>query len=499
MNRCTLLRALAALLALLFAGSPLCAQGKKTNILIILCDDVGYGEFGFQGNKQIPTPNIDSIAKNGIRFTQGYVSGPYCSPTRAGLLTGRYQTRYGHEFNGQGPKFGLPLSEKTLADLLKALGYSTAVIGKWHLGFDPQFRPTQRGFDEFYGTLANTPFFIPNNFVDSRIAPDPVKKKEKSDFYTTEAYAERAVDWLERNKGKPWFLYMPFNAQHAPLEAPQKYLDRFSSIKDQKRQTFAAMMSAMDDAVGRVLAKIRDLGQEEDTLIIFLSDNGGPTQQTSSMNGVLRGFKATTLEGGVRIPFCMQWKGKLPSSKTYEQPIIQLDLLPTCLAAVGGKVDPALKLDGVNLLPYLKGEISAQPHDVLYWRFGEQWAIRKGDWKLVVSRIDGPEPRLFNLAKDIGESQDLIEKSPEKAKELKCLYDAWNAEQMKPLWEPAKQKKKDKKKDKKGKDEAASARLIAEQLAMLACRSQGWAACVVAPAAINYFHDCRKETEPGIR
>ncbi|MCI0377014.1 MAG: sulfatase-like hydrolase/transferase [Gemmataceae bacterium] len=499
MNCCQLLRSLVALGVLLFAGSPLYAQVKKTNILIILCDDVGYGEFGFQGNKQIPTPNIDSIATNGIRFTQGYVSGPYCSPTRAGLLTGRYQTRFGHEFNGQGPKFGLPLSEKTLADLLKAFGYSTAVIGKWHLGFDPQFRPTQRGFDEFYGTLANTPFFIPNNFVDSRLSPDPVKKKEKSDFYTTEAYADRAVDWLERNKGKPWFLYMPFNAQHAPLEAPQKYLDRFSSIKDQKRQTFAAMMSAMDDAVGRVLAKIRDMGQEEDTLIIFLSDNGGPTQQTSSMNGVLRGFKATTLEGGVRIPFCMQWKGKLPSGKNYEHPIIQLDLLPTCLAAVGGKVDPALKLDGVNLLPYLKGEISAPPHDVLYWRFGEQWAIRKGDWKLVVSRIDGPQPRLFNLAKDIGESQDLIEKSPEKAKELKGLYDAWNAEQMKPLWEPAKQKKKDKKKDKKGNDEAVSARLFAEHLAVLRDRSPGWAACVVAPAAIDYFHDRRKETEPGIR
>jgi arylsulfatase A-like enzyme len=449
MNRILWVRVLLVAACFLTVLSPLHAQakGKRTNILIILSDDVGYGEFGFQGSKQIPTPNIDSIAKNGIRFTQGYVSGPYCSPTRAGLMTGRYQTRFGHEFNGQGPNFGLPLTEKTMADLLKALGYATCIVGKWHLGGEPEFRPTKRGFDEYYGTLANTPYFIPNKFVDSRVSPNPQEKKDKSDFYTTEAYAGRAVDWLERNKDRPWFLYLPFNAQHAPLEAPQKYLDRFPGIKDQKRQVFAAMMSAMDDAVGRVLAKIRELGQEEDTLIIFFSDNGGPTAQTTSNNYPLRGFKATTSEGGVRIPFCMQFKGKLPSGKTYQHPIIQLDLLPTCLTAAGGKIDPALKLDGVNLLPYLKGEISTPPHDVLYWRFGEQWAIRKGDWKLVVSRVDGPEPRLIDLGKDISEANDVIAKHPEKAKELKALYNAWNAELVKPLWVPAKQKKNKKKEE----------------------------------------------------
>jgi arylsulfatase A-like enzyme len=454
MKHALLVRFLLAFGLVLVGWGPLHAQnkgkgkGKKTNILIILSDDVGYGEFGFQGNKQIPTPNIDSIARNGIRFTQGYVSGPYCSPTRAGLMTGRYQTRFGHEFNGAGSKFGLPLSETTLANLLRAMGYATCIVGKWHLGGEPEFRPTKRGFDEFYGTLANTPYFVPNNFVDSRLSPDPVKKKEKGNFYTTEAYADRALDWLEKNKDRPWFLYMPFNAQHAPLEAPQKYLDRFSEIKDEKRRTFAAVMSAMDDAVGRVLAKIREMGQEEDTLIIFFSDNGGPTNQTSSSNFPLRGFKATTLEGGVRIAFCMQWKGNLPKGKTYEHPIIQLDLLPTCIAAAGGKVDAKLKIDGVNLLPYLNGEITTPPHDVLYWRFGEQWAIRKGDWKLVASSIDGPEPRLFHLANDIGEARDLVAKEPARVKELKTLYDAWNAEQKDPLWPKGAAKKK-KKKDKK--------------------------------------------------
>jgi arylsulfatase A-like enzyme len=435
-----------ALAATALAAAPVHAQAKKQpNILLILCDDVGYGEFGFQGKKDIPTPHIDSIARSGVRFTQGYVSGPYCSPTRAGLLTGRYQTRYGHEFNGQGPKFGLPLSERTIADLLKGLGYATCCVGKWHLGFEPQFAPTKRGFDEFYGTLANTPFYEPKNFVDSRLSTE-VRKVDDPKFYTTTAYAERAVDWLDKHRKGPWFLYLPFNAQHAPLQAPESYLLKFEHIKDEKRRTFAAMMSAMDDAVGRVLAKVREMGQEEDTLIIFLSDNGGPTQQTSSNNGPLRGFKATTLEGGVRVPFCIQWKGRLPAGKVYEHPIIQLDLLPTCVTAAGGKIDPAWKLDGVDLLPYLTGANKAGPHETLYWRFGKQWAVRHGDWKLVVSSIDGSEPRLFNLADDIGEAKDLIAQEPQRAKELRALYEAWNAEQAAPLWQPAAVKKKAKKK-----------------------------------------------------
>lgn len=457
-NWLTIQRVLLILGCVVFFTSPVHAQTKKSaNILIILCDDVGYGEFGFQGNKEIPTPHIDSIARNGIRFSQGYVSGPYCSPTRAGLLTGRYQTRYGHEFNGQGPNFGLPLSERTLADMLKRLGYATCCIGKWHLGLEPQFRPTKRGFDEFYGTLANTPFYHPRNFVDSRVS-DEVRKIDDPKFYTTTAYAERAVDWLEKNQKGPWFLYLPFNAQHAPLEPLPAYFERFAHIKDDTRRKFAAIMSAMDDAVGRVLAKIRELGQEQDTLIVFLSDNGGPTAQTTASNGPLRGFKATTLEGGVRVPFCLQWKGRLPAGKIYDHPVIQLDLLPTCVAAAGGKLDAASKLDGVNLLPYLSGEIKDRPHDVLFWRFGQQWAIRKGDLKLVVSRIDGPEPRLFNLAEDIGEARDLMAKEPAKAKELQALWDAWNAEQAKPLWQPPADKKKKKKKNKKEEVESPHGR-----------------------------------------
>jgi arylsulfatase A-like enzyme len=445
------------ILSLLAAGLLLwpAAAADKPNLIVFLSDDVGYGEYGFQGNREIPTPNIDAIAKNGVRFTQGYVSGPYCSPTRAGLMTGRYQTRFGHEFNGGGPAggkdFGLPTTEKTIADRLRALGYATNCVGKWHLGFGPQYIATARGFDEFYGTVANTPYLKPPNFVDTRKSPDITPVTDDA-FYSTDAYAERAVDWIGKQKDKPFFLYLPFNAQHAPLQAPQKYVDRVKSIADEKRRTFAACMVAMDDAVGKVMAKVRELGQEENTLVFFFSDNGGPTPQTSSKNDPLRGLKATTLEGGVRIPFCCQWKGKIPPGQTFEHPMIQLDILPTVIAAAGAPADPAWKLDGVNLLPYLTGKDAGQPHETLYWRFGEQWAIRHGDYKLCVNRIDGTDKpaALYNLKADIGESKDLAMAEPEKAKELKGMWDRWNTEQKPPLWQPAPAKKKNNPKKKDG-------------------------------------------------
>src|SRR5262245_38333462 len=410
----------------------------KPNVIIFLSDDVGYGEYGFQGNTQIPTPNIDSIAKGGVRFTQGYVSGPYCSPTRAGLMTGRYQTRFGHEFNAGGANglsenFGLPLSETTIASRMKELGYATCAVGKWHLGGRPDYLPMKRGFDEFFGTVANTPFFNPPNFIDSRKS-NQLSPVVDDKFYTTDSYGERAVDWIEKHKNGPFLLYLPFNAQHAPLQATEKYLSRFPNIADENRRIFAAMMSAMDDAVGRVLGKIREIGQEENTLIFFLCDNGGPTAQTTPSNFPLRGFKATTWEGGVRVPFCVQWKGKIPAGKTYENPIIQLDILPTAIAAAGGKVDPSWRLAGVDLLPYLTGENRNKPHESLYCRFGEEWATRHGDYKLVVGNEPGSpaakdkSAELINLAADIGESKNRAASQPEKVNALKALWGKWNAE-----------------------------------------------------------------------
>lgn len=408
------------------------AQEKsKPNLLIFYSDDQGWGELGCYGDKQIPTPNIDSLAANGVRFTQGYVAATYCSPSRAGLLTGRYPTRFGHEFNAVANKTGLRLDQVTLANRLKDLGYATCCVGKWHLGREEPYRPTKRGFDEFFGTLANTPFFHPTNFIDSRVSNEVQEVTDKS-FYTTDAYAQRSVDWLERNKENSWFLYLPFNAQHAPLQAPQKYLDRFPDIKDEKRKLFAAMLSAQDDAVGQVMAKVRQMGQEDNTLVFYIADNGGPTQSTTSKNGGLRGFKMTTYEGGPRVPFISQWKGHWPAGKVYEYPVMNLDVLPTMLAATGHPIATSEKLDGVDLSPYLTGKNSDRPHKTMYWRFGEQWAIRDGDLKLVVSRGGSGKPELYDLSKDLGEKNDLATIRPDDVQKLQAMWNAWSAQQATP-------------------------------------------------------------------
>ena len=442
-----LLAAVLTLAVAVAAGVAGAAEARKPNVIVILCDDTGYSDIGIQGGQDAPTPNIDSIAQNGVRCTNGYVSCPYCSPTRAGIMTGRYQERFGHEYNeGKGRlPFGLPLTETTFAQRMKELGYATAAVGKWHLEFAPEFRPMRRGFDEYYGTLGNTPFFHPN-LVDSRINTDP-KKVEADAFYTTDAYAERATDFINKHADEPFFLYLPLNACHAPIEAPQKYLDRFQQFKDPRRQALAAVISAMDDAVGQVLAALREHKLEENTLIFFLSDNGG-TGAAGSSNKPLRGNKMATLEGGIRVPFFVQWKGTIPAGTVYDQPVISLDLLPTAVAAAGGEVKPDWQLDGVNLLPYLTKKNDAAPHSVLFWRLGPQRAVRMGDWKLVQPRDPSvkptgpgpsnyvviPKPQLFNLATDIGEAHDLAAENPDKVKELQTAWDAWNAQLQEPGW-----------------------------------------------------------------
>ena len=419
------------------------AAPQRPNIILIVGDDMGYADISLHGSKEIPTPHIDSLAKNGVRCSSGYVSGPYCSPTRAALLTGRYQQRFGHEFNPGPPTatnidVGLSLKEKTLADRLKAAGYATALVGKWHLGHDKKFHPLNRGFQEYFGFLGGAHSYT-NALVDGN---NPVMRGfEKVDEkeYLTEALGREAVAFIDRNKAKPFFLYLAFNAVHTPMHATPKYLDRFQNIADPKRRTYAAMMSAMDDAIGRVLGTLKEKKLEENTLVFFVSDNGGPPGN-SSTNGVLRGHKASTWEGGIRVPFLWQWKGQLPAGKVYDQPVIQLDFPATALAAAG--VETEDKLDGVNLLPFLSGKKKGAPHDALYWRFGEQMAIRKGDWKLVKAgraapRGDSSEKQLLiNLAKDIGEQNDLSEKEPKKVKELQAAWDKWNAELVPAQWKP---------------------------------------------------------------
>lgn len=430
----------ATLLAVILASSSRAAD--RPNIVILLADDLGYADVGFHDCKDIPTPNLDALAKGGVRCTNGYVSGVYCSPTRAGLMTGRYQQRFGHEFNPSGGKMGadaagLPLSETTLADRLKTAGYKTGLVGKWHLGATAKMQPNQRGFQEFFGFLGGAHSYFPEDTKTIFRNGQAVQEKE----YLTDAFAREAIAFIDRHHAEPFFLYLAFNAVHTPMHAGEKYLNRFPNIKDKQRRTYAGMLSAMDDAVGAVLAKLRASGLEENTLIAFFSDNGGPTMQGTTVNGSinapLRGSKRQTLEGGIHVPFVVHWKGKLPAGKVYENPVLQLDLHTTALAVAGVEVKPEWKLDGVNLLPYLQGKNSAKPHETLTWRFGQQMAIRHGDWKLV--QYDTTGRKLYNLAHDIGESKDVARSNPEKVKELETIWHTWNKELAKPLWGGGKQ------------------------------------------------------------
>lgn len=409
---------------------------RRPNIVVILADDLGYAELGVQGCRDIPTPNIDSIARNGTRFTSGYVSCPICAPTRAGLMTGRYQQRFGFETNPgpeqyADPKFGLPREQTTLAERLKGLGYATGMVGKWHLGYRPELQPTQRGFDEFFGFLSGANDYVPGGRRMDRVLRGTEVVHESE--YLTDAFAREAVAFIGKHAQEPFFLYLPFNAVHAPLQAIDPYLQRFPNAADPNRRIYAAMTAAMDDAVGRVLGKLREHGLEENTLVFFLSDNGGPTPQTTSSNLPLRGYKGQTYEGGIRVPFMVQWKGHLPEGKVSGAPVIALDIYPTALAAAGATVDPTWKLDGVNLLPYLSGQSVGTPHETLYWRFQRQRAIRQGEWKLVRGNRSAAW-ELYNLADDIGEQHDLAAREPGKVRELTAAWEAWNAELMDPLW-----------------------------------------------------------------
>jgi arylsulfatase A-like enzyme len=421
-----------------FAGTT----RKGPNILIIVGDDMGYADVGYHGCKDIPTPNLDALAAAGVRFTQGYVSGPYCSPTRAGLLTGRYQQRFGHEFNPGRGREGLPLGEKTLADRLKAAGYATGIVGKWHLGADPSMHPQKRGFDEFFGFLGGAHSYFRSAGILR--GTEPVKELD----YTTDAFGREAVSFIERHQAQPWFLYLAFNAVHTPMHATDARLARFDQIADKRRRTYDAMMLGLDDAVGVVRRKLADAGLEQDTLVMFISDNGGPTMPGTTVNGSrndpFRGSKRTTLEGGIRVPFVVAWPGKIRPG-VFERPAIQLDLHATALAAAGVEAAPDWALDGIDLLPFLSGAKTGPVHDALYWRLGEQMAIRRGDFKLV--RYDGnadtktgkagqpvTAAKLYNLASDAGESKDLAAEQPDKVKELREAWDAWNATLPKPLW-----------------------------------------------------------------
>lgn len=456
---------------------------KRPNIVLLVADDLGYGELGCQGNPQIPTPHIDSIAKNGIRFTNGYVTAPYCSASRAGLMTGRYQTRFGYEFNPTGafnedPDAGLPPSEKTLADHLHDAGYATGLIGKWHLGGTAKYHPYRRGFDEFFGFLHEGHYFVPppypgvTTMLRRRTLPGGDKGRwtnragklilsthmgyDEPDYdadnpiyrggqpvveneYLTDALTREAVDFIDRNGERPFFLYLAYNAVHSPLQGADKYMQKFNHIDDMHRRIFAAMLSNMDDSVGAVLKKLRDQRLEENTLIFFISDNGGPTRELTSSNAPLRGEKGQVYEGGIRVPFLAQWKGRLPSGAEFKEPVISLDIFSTAAAIAKQPLPKAKTFDGVDLLPFLRGEQTGRPHDELFWRLGKRTAVRVGDWKLLRNprrRQSNTDWELYDLSKDIGETNDLATALPEQLEKLQCVWTRLNEQMIDPVWSP---------------------------------------------------------------
>ena len=417
-------------------------RADRPNIVVILADDLGYGDLGCQGSRDVVSPQIDSIAKNGVRLTQGYVSAPQCVPSRAGLVIGRDQNRFGAESNHYGHTFG---DERTIAEYLKEVGYVTGMAGKWH-GHKLGDRPFDRGYDECFWNNGGGILFpdpktgsLKNHFRNA----EPVQERE----YSTDAYGREAAAFIDRHAGgeRPFFFFLSFVPPHWPMEAKPKHLEQFAHVRDLHRRTMLAMMASMDENVGKILAKIREKGIEEQTLVFFLSDNGGPTGkprknpdapfeygQNTSRNDPLRGMKGNLLEGGIRVPFLAQWKGVLPAGTVYEQPVIAFNIGATALALARVKVKPVL--DGVNLMPFLLGVNKGTPHERLFWRFRfdpegkypRQWAIREGDWKLVAAWHE--KPALYNLAEDINESENLNEQEPEIVARLRTAYLEWEKE-----------------------------------------------------------------------
>ncbi|MCL4205338.1 MAG: sulfatase-like hydrolase/transferase [Pirellulaceae bacterium] len=407
---------------------------SRPNVLLLIADDLGYADIGANGCTDFATPHIDSIADHGVRFTSGYVSAPVCSPSRAGLITGRWQTRFGHEFNhplADRSPVGLPVSEKTAAQHFREAGYVTGHVGKWHLGnpMVPEFSPKARGFEEsvwFPGQRKLPPLqFFRNG-----------ERGKADDGYVDEAMAREASAFVERHRAEPWFLYVAFLTPHQPLDTPPGSEEPFTHLADNERRKCAAMVTILDRSVGRILQTLRETGQDDRTLVVFLSDNGAPPKN-GSRNTPLRGGKGTLWEGGIREPFVMQWKGVLPAGRVVDAPVTSLDLLPTALAAAG--VESSTRFDGVNLLPYLTGKTAEPPHAALFWRYGEQLAVRAGDWKLTraIDQTAAPpvlKTGLFHLRRDVSEQRDLSEDEPDKAKELQSLWEQWNAQNVKALW-----------------------------------------------------------------
>lgn len=448
------------LMGLLLCSACMANAAKKPNVIVIYTDDHGYADLGINGQvKDVKTPQLDQLARDGALCTSGYITAPQCSPSRAGMLTGRHQQRFNFDDITHGP---LPLSEKTLADRMKACGYRTGMIGKWHLepnwtcsqwlkdelGIEKAtektpipfeknllYYPGNRGFDEFFKGEINR-YWI-NYGLDGKDRK-PGGEWQDVPGYRLEIQTDAALAFIERNKKEPFFLYLAYFAPHVPLEATQKYLDRFPGKMPERRRYALAMISAMDDGVGRIRDQLKNLGLEKDTLIFFTADNGAPLKVNmedipisfpggawdGSMNTPWIGEKGMVMEGGIHVPFIIAWPGTIPAGTVCKEPVSSLDFTPTSLAAAGADIPK--NLDGVDLMPYLTGKTKKPAERDLFWRFWDQAAIRRGDWKYI--RLDDGRELLYNMASERHEKDNLIAQHPEKEQELRTALEKWTTD-----------------------------------------------------------------------
>lgn len=470
------------------------AVAQRPNVIILLADDLGKYDVSLYGGKDVPTPNIDSLAASGVTFPNGYVTAPICSPSRAALLTGRYQQRFGHELQpgdlypknrfeimagnalfylpGDIPPLrgawkinhrasyptptateqqGLQQSEITFADLAKTQGYSTGAIGKWHLGQAEGFRPQDRGFDYHYGFYSAATLYAPASapgminrpysdrtgtflWLQGQEGHAGIRRNDtviQENGYLTERIAEEAKEFIDRNRDKPFVLYVPFNAPHTPFQVPSRYYERFSEVHDENKRVYYAMISALDDAVGDIVKKVRDLGLEEKTIFFFTSDNGGAAYTHATTNAPLKGGKLSHFEGGINVPFLMSWKGTIPPQTTYKGLVSTLDIFTTVVANIHAPLPQERPIDGVDLVDKVLKQEPA--HEALFWRSGTSKAVRKGDWKLVISEKSN-KLWLYDLVNDPSEATDLSPKEPGVVEELQSVLKEWEKGLIAPLW-----------------------------------------------------------------
>jgi arylsulfatase A-like enzyme len=461
---------------------------RPPNVVVILADDLGWNDLTFDGGGvaggTVPTPNIDSIARDGATFSAGYSANGTCAPSRAAILSGRYGTRFGFEFTPTPPEMprmlamiargmpgrlrqpienpgiedsppfsslGMPASEVTLAEVLGDAGYHSVHIGKWHLGQDEGMAPEAQGFDE--SLMMASGLYLPEDspdVVNSKQDFDPIDRflwralKYAASFnggpafepggYLTDYYTDQAVEVIEANKNRPFFLYLAHWAPHTPLQATRADYDALAHIQDHRLRVYAAMIRALDRGVGRVLQALRDNGLDENTIVFFTSDNGGANYiGLPEVNRPYRGWKITFFEGGIRVPYFIKWPARIPAGSHFDEPVHGFDIYATAAAAANARIPDDRKIDGVDLLPFVMGEKTTAPHDALFWRSGHYRVVRADGWKLqVTARPD--EKWLFDLRSDPTEQHNLADREPERLRAMEQLLAAHDAEQMAPRW-----------------------------------------------------------------